>query len=162
LVKGEAALQPVDLNQVVSSTLNLAKSELLARQTRIDFRRSPAPANVLGNFAQLQQIVLNLIVNAVEATSQQPPSARSIEISVGMKDPRTCELSVTDNGPGLSPEMKANAFKPFVSTKSNGLGLGLAICRSIALAHGGNLQFDAGRMKGAEIALTLPVQAAAA
>jgi signal transduction histidine kinase len=66
------------------------------------------------------------------------------------------ELSVSDRGHGISPEIRDSMFKPFVSTKAHGLGLGLAICRSIALAHGGTLDFDESRKRGARVVLTLP------
>jgi C4-dicarboxylate-specific signal transduction histidine kinase len=73
-----------------------------------------------------------------------------------MRDDGLRELAISDCGPGLSPEMRANAFKPFVSTKSKGLGMGLAICRSIALAHGGTLRFDEHKIDGARVILALP------
>jgi C4-dicarboxylate-specific signal transduction histidine kinase len=156
LVRGEAALTPVDLNQVVTATLALAKSELVARQVSADFRRDLPAATVLGNFAQLQQIVLNLIVNAAEAMSQSPADGRVVEITVGKNKDGRYEVAVADNGPGLTKEMMEKAFKPFVSSKANGLGLGLAICRTIASAHGGTLGFDETRQGGARVVLGLP------
>lgn len=156
LVRGEAALTPVDLNQVVTATLALAKSELVARQVGADFQRELPAAAVLGNFAQLQQIILNLIVNAAEAMSQSPPDDRVVEITVRRNKDNRHELAVTDNGPGLTNEMMEKVFKPFVSSKANGLGLGLAICRTIASAHGGTLRFDAARQNGARVVLSLP------
>lgn len=160
LVKGEAALEPVDLDQVVAATLALTRSELLARETKVDFRKSAENITVHGNFAQLQQVVLNLIVNAADATSKLPPQSRAIEVAVSHGGNGHCELAVSDNGTGVTPEMAEDAFKPFVSTKAGGLGLGLAICRSIAMAHGGTLRFDAHFKRGARIVLTLPVAAA--
>ncbi len=157
LVKGEASLEPVDLNQAVAATLTLAGSELLSRQTTVDFRSTPNDVPVLGNFAQLQQVVLNLIMNAADATAQLPAPARKVE-AVVRRNGRFCELSVTDNGHGLTTEMMVNAFKPFVTSKTSGLGLGLAICRSIAAAHGGTLQFDSSHIQGARIVLTLPLR----
>lgn len=156
LVKGEAALTPVDLNQVVTATLALTKSELVARQVKAEFQRELQEPLVLGNFAQLQQIVLNLIVNAAEAMAQIAPERRIVEITVRKGKDGHYMLAVSDNGPGLAPEMAEKAFSPFVSSKANGLGLGLAICRTIASAHGGTLRFDETRQNGARIVLTLP------
>lgn len=156
LVKGETALQPVDLNEVVAATLALARSELLVRRIRVEFRRELPEAMVPGNFAQLQQIVLNLIVNAAEAMSQLPPDKRVVEVAVRNDADGGYEVSVSDNGPGLTPEMMEKAFRPFVSSKPMGLGLGLAICRTIASAHHGTLDFDRLRTSGARAVLSLP------
>jgi signal transduction histidine kinase len=157
LIKGETTLEPIDLTRVVGETLALARSELVVRQTRIANRTGYSEMPVRGNFAQLQQIVLNLIMNAADATSARPSSERLIEIDVQRRDTEHCELSVSDNGPGLTDETRNAAFKPFASTKPNGLGLGLAICRSIATAHGGTLQFDQTYRQGARVVLTLPL-----
>lgn len=110
----------------------------------------------MGSLAQLQQVILNLMLNAADAMSELPVSGRQIEITTEVRDDGVRELSVSDQGPGISPEMRDSAFKPFVSTKAHGLGLGLAICRSIALAHGGTLEFDQNRKTGARVVLTLP------
>jgi len=158
LVKGEAELEPVDLNQVVAATQALTNTELLVRQTPVEFRRSPSAVEVLGNFAQLQQVVLNLVMNAVDATSQLPPAKRLVEAVVRQREDGKGELAVSDNGLGVGPEMMKDAFKPFVSTKPAGLGLGLAICRSIVAAHGGTLLFDPKPQRGARIVLALPLR----
>jgi len=157
LTKGEAVLEPVDLNQIAAATMTLAKGELLAKQTKVDFRRPRDQIPVLANVPQLQQVVLNLIMNAVEATHHLPPSVRSIQMIV-RKNSKRGEIAVCDNGVGLSSEMKSNAFKPFVSTKPKGLGLGLSICRSIVRAHGGYLRFDGDCTNGAKILLSLPLE----
>ncbi|RUW54655.1 GHKL domain-containing protein [Mesorhizobium sp. M8A.F.Ca.ET.021.01.1.1] len=157
LTTHEVALEPVDLNHITVATLALVKSELLIKQTAVAFKRANSSVRILGNAAQLQQVVLNIIINAVDATSHLPPSARMIEVAV-RTDGRTGEVTVTDNGCGLTPEFMEGAFQPFVSTKSNGLGLGLAICRSIAQAHGGALEFDPEYLAGARIILSLPLR----
>jgi C4-dicarboxylate-specific signal transduction histidine kinase len=156
MVKGEAKLDPIDLNEAVTATIALARSELLARQTKCDFQRAQPYLPVRGNLVQLQQVILNLILNATDAMSQLAPSERQIAITTRRRDDGFRELAILDRGPGLAPEMRTKAFKPFVSTKPNGLGLGLAICRSIALAHGGTLKFDEQRTNGAQIILALP------
>jgi signal transduction histidine kinase len=155
--KGEAALEAVELNGVASEALALIKSELLARRSVADFKRGQDPIMVSGNFAQLQQVLLNLIINAADATSHLQPSARRIEVAV-RKNAQRGELVVTDNGRGLDKEMMAEVFKPFVSTKAKGLGIGLSICRSIVRAHGGTLGFDEDYAGGARIVLSLPLK----
>jgi signal transduction histidine kinase len=156
MVKGEAKLDPIDLNRAVEATIALANSEFVARQTRVSFGTQQQELRVRGNFAQLQQLILNLLLNAADAMSHQAVADRRVDIETRKRDDGFCEMAVSDRGPGLAPELQANVFRPFVSTKEKGLGLGLAICRSIALAHGGTLAFDDGRAAGARIVLTLP------
>src|SRR5271170_4901511 len=156
MVKGETKLDPMDLNEAVTATIALARSELVARQTKWEFNRERPDLPVRGNLVQLQQVILNLILNATDAMSHLAPSERRIAIATSQRDDGFRELAISDRGPGLSPEMRAEAFKPFVSTKANGLGLGLAICRSIALAHGGTLKFDEHETNGARVILGLP------
>lgn len=156
MIKGEARLEPMDINHAIGSTITLANSELVARHTRVVFDDRQNVLKVRGNVAQLQQLVLNLLLNAADAMSDLRTGERQIKIETRKTAGGLCEMVVSDRGPGLSSEMKAQVFKPFVSTKEDGLGLGLAICRSIALAHGGALQFDTGSKRGARIVLTLP------
>jgi C4-dicarboxylate-specific signal transduction histidine kinase len=156
MVKGDAAVEPVDLNQVVTATVTLARSEMVARQTRVETRLNPAEVMVRGNFVQLQQVLLNLMLNASEAMAELAPAGRAIGIETGLRHDGMRELAVTDRGPGISPELRADAFKPFVSSKPDGLGFGLAICRTIAQAHGGKLAFDEDPPGGTRIVLTLP------
>jgi C4-dicarboxylate-specific signal transduction histidine kinase len=156
LVKREAALEPVDINQIVTVTLGLANSDLLARRTQVDFRRSQEPIAVLGNFAQLQQVVLNLVINAADAMARLPAAARIVVVETASGDDGLGRVAISDSGPGLAADLCEKVFEPFVSTKPNGLGLGLAICRSIATAHGGTIGFDADRPVGARIVLALP------
>jgi signal transduction histidine kinase len=156
MVKGETKLDPMDLNEAVTATIALARSELVARQTKWEFDREQPDLPVCGNLVQLQQVILNLILNATDAMSHLAPSERRIAIATRKRADGFRELAISDRGPGLSPEMRAEAFKPFVSTKAKGLGLGLAICRSIALAHGGTLKFDEHQTNGARVILALP------
>ena len=112
----------------------------------------------LGNFTQLQQVTLNLILNAADAMSDLPPSDRKIVVSTRVRENGFSEVAVMDNGPGISAEMKRKAFEPFVSSKSNGLGLVLAICRSIVAAHEGTLSAERNVGFGTTFTVTLPVQ----
>jgi C4-dicarboxylate-specific signal transduction histidine kinase len=156
MIKGEAKLDTMDLNSAVEATIALANSELLARQTKVHLDLEQGEIRVRGNLAQLQQLMLNLLFNAADAMSHLSTADRRVDIETRKRDDGSCVVAVTDRGPGLAPELRANVFRPFVSTKEQGLGLGLAICRSIALAHGGTLAFDDGRSGGARVVLTLP------
>ena len=162
MVKGEAKLDPMNLNEAVTATIALARSELIARQTKCEFDREQPDLPVRGNLVQLEQVILNLILNATEAMSHLAPSERRIAIATRKRDDGFRELAISDRGPGMSPELLANAFKPFVSTKAKGLGMGLAICRSIVLAHGGTLKFDEHKTDGARVILALPPSRGAA
>jgi signal transduction histidine kinase len=159
MVKGDTALEPVDLNQVVNATVALTRSEMLARQTQVEVHPTQAELIARGNFAQLQQVLLNLMLNAAEAMAELPATRRRIRVQTKLRHDSARELVVTDSGPGLLSEMETKAFTPFVSSKPNGLGLGLAICRTIARAHGGTLAFDDRATGGARIVLTLPASA---
>lgn len=156
MVKGDTALEVIDLNQVVASTVALAASEFVARQATVEVAYEQATLPVNGNFAQLQQVVLNLLLNASEAMVVLPPDERRVTISTRLLGTGKRELAIADNGPGLSDELRRTAFQPFVSTKASGLGFGLSICRTIAHAHAGTLVFDDAPRSGLRVVLTLP------
>ncbi len=154
--EGKVGFSPIDLNEAVSATLRLLSSELIARSTTVEFRRGPRGIPVLGNMTQLQQVVLNLLMNAAEAMKDLPPAQRRILCETHILGDGRRALTVSDNGPGVSAEAAAEAFRPFVTSRPEGLGLGLSIGRSIARAHGGTLDFDLGAQSGARIVLVLP------
>jgi signal transduction histidine kinase len=140
LTQGEIQRRPVDLNQVVRDVLSLARSDLITRNVSVITQLDPGAALVLADPVQLQQVLLNLIVNACEAMSASPPSQRRLTISTCLSDEgRAIACSVADRGCGIPPGNTERIFQPFVTTKKQGLGLGLAICRSIIEAHGGRL-----------------------
>ncbi len=156
IVKGESEFDRVDLNQAVRSTLKLVNSELLTRQTTVSFLDEKQSFLVQGNLAQLQQVILNLLLNAADAMTELTPAKRRITVETRLRKDGSRELAVSDLGPGLSAQMMADAFKPFFTSKQTGLGLGLAISRSIAQSHGGSLGFDEAWEVGARIILVLP------
>src|SRR4029453_16651801 len=88
----------------------------------------------------LQQIIFNLVKNAIEAMNSKPPGSRHLRLATRVKGNSTVLLSVEDSGAGISPESQAEIFDPFFTTKSGGMGVGLAICRTIAQSHEGNLR----------------------
>jgi PAS domain S-box-containing protein len=140
LTQGEIQRRPVDLNQLVREVLALARSDLITRNVSVITDLQPQAALVLADAVQLQQVLLNLIVNACEAMAASPPDGRRLTIATRTVDEgRSIECSVADRGCGIPPGQAERIFQPFVTTKKQGLGLGLAICRSIIEAHGGRL-----------------------
>jgi signal transduction histidine kinase len=105
---------------------------------------------------QLQQVILNLLINAIEAMSGMSEGSRELLISATKTDPEGVLVAVRDSGPGLAPESVDRLFESFYTTKPNGLGMGLSICRSIIEAHGGRLWATANAPRGAVFQFTLP------
>ena len=111
---------------------------------------------VEGDRVQLQQVVLNLVLNAVEAMSSVDTSARELSIRTEQNEPSGVLVAVRDSGPGIDPAHVKRVFDPFYTTKTTGTGMGLSICRSIIDAHGGRLWADANESPGAVFVFTLP------
>ena len=140
LVRGEIRRQPVDLNRLVRDALALLRSDLRAHEVRVSLQLTPHPSSVLADGVQLLQVLLNLIVNACEAMAETPQTERRLTIATqAAEDGPTIRCSVTDRGPGIAVQDLEQIFEPFVTSKDDRLGLGLAICRSIIEAHGGSL-----------------------
>jgi signal transduction histidine kinase len=140
LSRGEIRRQPVDLNHIVRDVLALARADLLTRNVSVQTELETDIGRVLADPVQLQQVLLNLIVNASEAMVGNTPAERMLTIATrSAGDGQAVECTVADRGCGIRPEELERIFQPFVTTKQQGLGLGLAICRSIIEAHGGRL-----------------------
>lgn len=155
LKRGETRLQSLDLNEVVEEVLRLARSDLIGRGIILHRELAGALPPVLGDRIQLQQVLLNLILNAGDAMADNPPAQRQLTLATTQAD-GTVRLSVADTGCGLPPEVD-RVFTPFYTTKKNGLGLGLPICRSIVTAHKGRLWAAAHPEGGAVFHIELPV-----
>jgi signal transduction histidine kinase len=148
----------VDLNEVCQSVRRLLHSVAATRRATVDLVLDPALPTIAGDSVQLQQVVLNLMLNALEALSQAD-GARTVVVET-----RACaggvELSVRDNGPGIAPTVADRLFEPFFSTKTDGLGMGLVIVRSIIERHGGHVDAEQPPSGGAVFRVVLPLQAA--
>ena len=149
-------LEPLSLNDVVSSALSLARTTL--RQNRIHVeRRLSRPLNpIKGDRVQLEQMVLNLLTNAIDALGGIRDRTRSITIRTDNLSDHSIALSFEDNGCGIPDPDIEQIFKPFYSTKQNGMGIGLSIVRSIAKWHGGTISMQSFPDKGTEFRIVFP------
>jgi PAS domain S-box-containing protein len=157
LKKDERPPEAIDLNALIRSTVDLLHSELIARRFTVALALAADLPQVFGDAVQLQQVLLNLVLNAMDAMAATPPAARSISVATRLDAAGTIETTVTDLGPGIPPAAEARAFEPFFTTKPHGLGLGLAICSSIVGVHGGQIALVNNADGGARASFTLPV-----
>jgi signal transduction histidine kinase len=146
-----------EINAVINELIALVRRELVEKgvATRLGLWEGLSP--VQGDRVQLQQVVLNLIVNAVEAMSSVDDEPRELSISTAPRGRDEILVAVRDSGPGIDPERLERVFDSFYTTNPSGMGLGLSICRSIVGAHGGQLWADANEPRGAVFQFTLPV-----
>ena len=156
LRKGEQRTEPVDLNALVTSTVDMLQSDAVARDVSVTVDLAESLPAVSGDPIQLMQVVLNVMVNAFEAVSEESRRPRLVGIKTSTTT-NSIEISLTDNGPGLPDDIEGQAFGPFVSTKPDGLGLGLSISRSIVEAHHGQLLAENNSLEGATLRIILPV-----
>lgn len=157
LRKHAAERQPLDLGQVVRDTLPLVKREIQDHGVEVELDLAPDLPQVLADPVQLQQVLVNLVKNACEALDAVPPPRR-VAITTRRYDGRVC-MELADNGPGLAPEVAGRLFQPYVTTKSGGMGLGLAICRSIVESHGGRMSVEPVPAGGLRVRMDLPALA---
>jgi PAS domain S-box-containing protein len=139
LKKGETRTSEVNLNELVQEVRDLLHTELIRRRVTTDIRLTRMTPLLLGDRVELQQVILNLISNACDAMAGRPADHRLLTITTSITPDGWVELAVQDRGTGIPPERLDQIFDAFFTTKTSGLGLGLAICRSIVNAHGGRL-----------------------
>ena len=138
LRKDRREYAPVDLNAIVSDVLGLVRSDLIQRRIRIDVAPGSHLPSVLGDRIQLQQVVLNIVMNAADAVSDEKPDERYMKVSTATSDGKVI-VSVSDRGAGVTDAAFDQLFTPFFTTKPGGMGLGLSIARTIMDAHGGQI-----------------------
>lgn len=158
--KGETERRLEDLNKVVSeaTALGLVGAKETGISVRVDL--SAVPLSVFIDKVQIQQVVFNLVRNSIEAMGESaPPRQLLVATSPGDSaiDGAMAEVSVSDTGPGLAPQIQAQLFQPFQTTKEKGMGLGLSICRSIVDSHGGRLLASPNAERGVTFRFTLPL-----
>ena len=155
LRKHEPERRAVDVNAVVRESLAIVARDAESRQVRIDAELCSGPCLTTGDQILLQQVVLNLVLNAMDAMALTPVDRR--RVTVRSRIVRSLvEVSVHDCGEGLTPEVAARLFEPFNSTKATGMGIGLTIVRSLIEAHGGTIAAGNNDDGGATFVMTLP------
>ena len=154
-----AQLQPVVLQEAVRNALDLLEPELARRQVVSRLDAGPAPVTVLADPVALEQVIHNLLMNALQALEQVPARTRLLSLAVAPEG-RHGRLTVQDSGPGIAADVLPRVFEPFFTTRADGLGLGLSLCETLATGMGGQLSVAAATPHGAVFTLALPLAAA--
>jgi PAS domain S-box-containing protein len=145
----------LDINETILETIALTHGEMQRHCILLQTELAKDLPSIQGDRVQLQQLILNLIMNAIEAMSEVGEGSRALLIGSSVHTPGGVIVTVKDSGPGLKPECLDHLFDPFYTTKPGGMGMGLSICRSIAEAHGGRLWATADALQGAVFQFTL-------
>jgi signal transduction histidine kinase len=145
----------LDINETILETIALTRSEMRRHCILLQTELANGLPRIWGDRVQLQQVILNLIMNAIEAMSEVSEGSRELLIDTGLDAPDGVLVAVRDSGPGLKPESLDHLFDPFYTTKPAGMGMGLSICRSITEAHGGRLWATANAPRGAVFQFTV-------
>ena len=148
--------EAVDLNDAIEEVIALVRGELSENRVSVHTRLGEGLAPIYGDRVQLQQVMLNLFLNAIEAMTGVEDGTRELVICTEAGPSEGLLVSVGDSGSGIAPEDRERIFESFYTTKAGGVGIGLPICRSIIEAHGGRLWADAHQLRGAEFKFTLP------
>ena len=146
--------KPIDLRDVIDESLALVAHDMEARQVEATVNLSSTPCVISGDQVLLQQVFVNLVMNAMDAMAGTPPPRRRLTISSDVRA-AAVEVSVRDNGTGVPPDIAGTLFTPFVTTKSHGLGIGLTIAATILNAHGGTIAARNNPDGGATFIVTL-------
>ncbi|MGA9921830.1 MAG: PAS domain-containing protein, partial [Isosphaeraceae bacterium] len=157
LVKKErASFQPLDLNEILHEVVWLLRNDAMIRKVGIELQLDPDLPAVGGDRIQLQQVVMNLLLNAFDAIGESSSENRTVLVETSQHDAEI-QVTVRDSGAGITPDTLERLFQPFNTSKPNGLGMGLSISRSIVGLHGGRLWGENNSGPGAVFSFTLPV-----
>ena len=160
--KHEIQVEPLDLNDVVSEVLRLVSNEARRRKVALAVDLTAAPTTISGDRVHLQQVLMNLILNGMEAMADMPEIERRLFVRTKKSAGEALQVSVTDSGRGIREDELSRLFDSFYTTKENGMGLGLAIARSIVEAHGGKIFANNNEGGGATFHFDIPLDAQAA
>ncbi len=155
--KGHQENEFLDVNRIIRETLDLVRDEAQKKRVVLQSELSDDLRPVFGNRVQLQQVMLNLFSNAIDAMDAVLDGKRQLRVSSRSSPPDSVLIAVADSGPGLAPQDVNRIFDPFFTTKSQGMGMGLSICRSLVEAHNGRLSARSGPERGSVFEITLPV-----
>jgi signal transduction histidine kinase len=157
LAKHEVERRPFELNEAVREIDSVLGAEARRRRSTLEIRTAPEPVVVLGDRIEIQQVLVNLALNALQAVADLPEERRAIVVSVEHATRRAC-VTVRDRGPGIAPEDMPRLFDAFFTTKRGGMGLGLSIARTLVEAHGGRVWAENGTGEGAVFRVELPTR----
>ena len=160
LTKSGIEARNIDLNDIVTEVIGILRTQAAAQDVTVTTMLVPQSLTVKGDRVQIEQVVLNMLVNAIDAVSDRPAHLRRVSVRTQMLDEAMAELTVSDGGPGIPAETLKQIFEPFYTTKERGMGMGLAIARTIVEAHGGRIWAENRPVAGAIFHMTLPVSAA--
>jgi signal transduction histidine kinase len=156
LKRGEIQFQPLAANELVEEVLKLLRGELIDRGVIAHSELAPNLPILQADRVHLQQVLINLVTNACDAMADVPREGRSVTIRTALDGDDFVLISVFDSGPGIAEEKLEQVFEPFFTSKANGMGLGLSVCRTIANAHKGKLWAECSPGRGATFHLSLP------
>jgi two-component system sensor kinase FixL len=156
LKKSDFVPEPLDVNELIREVLKLLNHDLTARSVRVVGEFGDGLPPIRGDRVQLQQVLINLILNAGDAMAQSAGNARTLTIRSGRIDVDAIGISVADSGSGIRPGHEEKIFEPYHTTKAQGLGLGLSLSRSIVFAHGGGMWAENRTSGGATFHFTIP------
>jgi two-component system, LuxR family, sensor kinase FixL len=158
LIRGETQTQPVVVDELIADVIAIARTTFVKRGVQLSTCIDKGLPPVQGDPVELQQVLLNLMLNACESMGMNAPAKRQIEVTAGMDTDRgAVRFTVLDRGAGIPSAQLEHIFDPFFTTKESGLGLGLAICRAIVVAHKGRLWATNRLDRGAAFNFTVPL-----
>src|SRR5260370_19652907 len=155
--KTETKQEPLDINRAISEVVPLVKRELINHKVSLRTELEPALPAVLADRVQLHQVIINLVMNSIEAMQSVTDRPRELVIGSHQDETHRVLVTVTDSGVGISAENADRLFNAFFTTKSSGMGMGLSICRSIIEAHGGRMSAANNEGPGSKFQFPLPV-----
>jgi two-component system, LuxR family, sensor kinase FixL len=159
---GEYRRVPTEVEPLIAAVFTLVRAEALRKGVELEARIDPGLPAVAADPVQIEQVLVNLLRNAMDAMEAANGKQRSILVGARRKRKAAVEIAVTDVGPGIAAEVSDTIFEPFVTTKPDGMGMGLSISRSIVESHGGTLQMERNTPSGAIFFFELPTVAAEA
>ena len=156
--KASVRLDRVDVNEALQEVTELTRGEALKNGVAVETQFAKGLPIITGDRVQLQQVVLNLILNALQAMGAVSEGPRQVMITTRQIESNDLYVGIQDTGPGLNPETLSRLFEPFYTTKPNGMGMGLTICRSIVESHGGRLWATSCQPHGALFQFAIPAR----
>jgi C4-dicarboxylate-specific signal transduction histidine kinase len=156
LTRGRLARTPLDVGEVCAEVVAMVRFDAHAKGVTLEQSSAASLPRVMADRVQLQQVLLNLIVNAIEAMACPGGAVKQVAVGTELRDGREVRVFVRDTGPGLEPDQRERIFDTFYTTKAQGMGMGLAISRSIVESHGGHLWASPNEGRGETFQFTLP------